>query len=330
MSTRLRPMTLGEILDRTLQIYRSRFRFFLAIGALPALATLATLAAGLLLDGILSQTTLARSTKTGIEYVGASISVEAWQSLFRFAAWPMLIYAASQKLFEQKPPFRATLAQCMSRWQSWIAVSLLLWSVWDGVPALMYRLPILERARLNALLTLKSGLSSIGLWPRSFFFLWAGFLVALAISVTLWCCVPVWVLEELPLRAVLKRGRAFVKRARSRITFAWFVFTALGWILSGSVSFFLMFLFRIFFYSHPLDGSIAVFRAAMTIPVFAVSALVGPLFPIALTLIYYDQRIRHEGFDIEWMMNAAGMNAPLPSAAPVVPVAGVESGEQPA
>jgi Na+/melibiose symporter-like transporter len=35
MSASLRPMTLGEILDRTFQIYRSRFRFFLAIGALP-------------------------------------------------------------------------------------------------------------------------------------------------------------------------------------------------------------------------------------------------------------------------------------------------------
>ncbi len=29
--------------------------------------------------------------------------------------------------------------------------------------------------------------------------------------------------------------------------------------------------------------------------------------PIALTLIYYDQRIRREGYDIEWMMRAAGL-----------------------
>jgi hypothetical protein len=34
-----------------------------------------------------------------------------------------------------------------------------------------------------------------------------------------------------------------------------------------------------------------------------------------LTLFYYDQRIRKEGFDIEWMMQAAGL-APAPSAAP--------------
>jgi hypothetical protein len=34
-----------------------------------------------------------------------------------------------------------------------------------------------------------------------------------------------------------------------------------------------------------------------------------PVFPIALTLFYYDQRIRQEAFDIERMMEAAGMNA---------------------
>jgi hypothetical protein len=39
-------------------------------------------------------------------------------------------------------------------------------------------------------------------------------------------------------------------------------------------------------------------------------------YPIALTLFYYDQRIRHEGYDIERMMETAGMIAtatpPLP------------------
>jgi hypothetical protein len=42
---------------------------------------------------------------------------------------------------------------------------------------------------------------------------------------------------------------------------------------------------------------------------FTASTLIGPIFPIALTLFYYDQRIRLEGYDIERMMEAAGMNA---------------------
>jgi hypothetical protein len=41
-----------------------------------------------------------------------------------------------------------------------------------------------------------------------------------------------------------------------------------------------------------------------------VSTITGPIYPIAITLFYYDQRIRLEGYDIERMMDAAGMNAP--------------------
>jgi hypothetical protein len=38
------------------------------------------------------------------------------------------------------------------------------------------------------------------------------------------------------------------------------------------------------------------------------------MYATGLTLFYYDQRVRKEGFDIEWMMEAAGMNAHVPSA----------------
>ena len=58
---------------------------------------------------------------------------------------------------------------------------------------------------------------------------------------------------------------------------------------------------------------------------FAVQSLVKPIYGIALVLFYYDQRIRLEGFDIEWMMQQAGMlqppPAPEPEPAPWLPVA---------
>jgi len=58
-------------------------------------------------------------------------------------------------------------------------------------------------------------------------------------------------------------------------------------------------------------------RSVMMLPAYLASILAAPLFPIAITLIYYDQRIRLEGFDVEWMMlqagYAPGMNAPIPA-----------------
>jgi hypothetical protein len=46
---------------------------------------------------------------------------------------------------------------------------------------------------------------------------------------------------------------------------------------------------------------------------FAVQALTRPVTGIALILFYYDQRIRQEAFDIEWMMLQAGLVVPPPA-----------------
>jgi len=65
--------------------------------------------------------------------------------------------------------------------------------------------------------------------------------------------------------------------------------------------------------SHGWCVSSSVVEAIRIVSEAAISTLLAPIFPIALTLFYYDQRIRHEGYDIERMMDAAGMNAPKSS-----------------
>jgi hypothetical protein len=52
---------------------------------------------------------------------------------------------------------------------------------------------------------------------------------------------------------------------------------------------------------------------------FAVQALTKPVYGIALMLFYFDQRIRLEGFDIEWMMQRAGLVVPAAPAAEPAP-----------
>jgi len=49
---------------------------------------------------------------------------------------------------------------------------------------------------------------------------------------------------------------------------------------------------------------------------FALQTLITPVYITALVLFYYDQRIRTEGYDIEWMMAQAGLTSmqPLPGA----------------
>jgi hypothetical protein len=51
--------------------------------------------------------------------------------------------------------------------------------------------------------------------------------------------------------------------------------------------------------------------------------MIGPIFPIALALFYYDQRMRREGYDIERMMELTGLSLPVNSPASENPAAAV-------
>ena len=46
---------------------------------------------------------------------------------------------------------------------------------------------------------------------------------------------------------------------------------------------------------------------------FLTNTFVGPIYATGFTLFYYDQRVRKEGFDIEHMMQGAGMSLPPPA-----------------
>ena len=66
-------------------------------------------------------------------------------------------------------------------------------------------------------------------------------------------------------------------------------------------------------------------RVLQQIVAFFTNSFIGPMYAIGLTLFYYDQRIRKEGYDIEWMMQAAGLA--VPEAAAELPIAEAVEGQ---
>jgi hypothetical protein len=48
---------------------------------------------------------------------------------------------------------------------------------------------------------------------------------------------------------------------------------------------------------------------------FCLQTLVAPAYLVALVMFYFDQRVRLEGYDIEWMMQQAGLTPPVPEVA---------------
>jgi hypothetical protein len=91
----------------------------------------------------------------------------------------------------------------------------------------------------------------------------------------------------------------------------------LGLVLWAGVGFFVVTLEAMFLKTLLQHMNIVVvFTLFYTcgLPV-AAQALINPIQNIALTLFYYDQRVRKEGYDIERMIEAAGMNATITTTA---------------
>jgi hypothetical protein len=57
-----------------------------------------------------------------------------------------------------------------------------------------------------------------------------------------------------------------------------------------------------------------VWRVASLVATFLSSCLVGPLATIAFALVYYDERVRKEAFDLQLMMTT--IDAPALQVAP--------------
>ncbi len=142
------------------------------------------------------------------------------------------------------------------------------------------------------------------------FLLIPGIYLALAWSLA----IPVTVLEGGGLGASTSRSKELTRGSLGRI----FVILLLVGILTFVVSFIIQFplgLLTAMSGQSYIAGSTALAHAMQSIGGFLSTSLVGPLGTIALTLIYYDQRVRKEGFDLQLMMSALQSGAQAAAAA---------------
>jgi hypothetical protein len=88
-----------------------------------------------------------------------------------------------------------------------------------------------------------------------------------------------------------------------------FVVTMISYFLAAMVA-----LVGAFSGHDPTVALIAAIVGGIVYVVVTMGAQIAlvPVPWIALVLFYYDQRIRKEGYDIEWMMQQAGLTQPQP------------------
>ena len=115
--------------------------------------------------------------------------------------------------------------------------------------------------------------------------------------------IPSSVIEDLKARKAIRRSIELSKGSRGRI----FVLLMLILVLElGLVTITQLFFVVAMFAAAKHRAEIPVWmQIAQQIVGFLTNTFIGPMYATGLTLFYYDQRIRKEGFDIEWMMAAA-------------------------
>ena len=277
----LRPLSLGELLDRTFTLYRQHFVLFAGITAIPQLLILLYN----LLLGSLSGAT--REPITGQVQV-APASMSAGVAVASLIA--ILLYFVAY-LFAQGGTFFAVSELYLGR------------TTTIGASLQRMRGKVLKLLGVTILNGLVVGAATILL-----------IIPGIYMACRLITCVPAALLEDLGPGESLSRSYDLTKNEAGR---AFVIFLLYVLLLAVAVVVFeAPFTFLANFSANTPDMA-HVWTAASQVGRFLARVLVLPYLTIATAVFYYDLRVRKEAFDLQLMMNPGGqVQAPAPGAPP--------------
>jgi hypothetical protein len=330
MSQTFRPSTLGEILDRTAQIYRLNFWLFAGVAALPIGAICAVTAIGGSLLGAAAvtfrSTNLESPAAIAILASILLIAVPVYIGAAVFSSAGLTEAAASTSRGE-KITIRGAFAKVRPRFWSYLWFIFLQGIVVALIPmaiAGVFAGPLIYLVSRTG-----SGLAAgaaVGLVV--FFSLAAVFVIFVWRALEYSIGLPVCVVEQKPAWASLERARSLSKGTRGRIFVMFLLVLALAMAVSmiSTIPSMIIIFTSAAGGSQPATGSVAFILAEITRAILdlVLQIALAPITAIALVLFYYDQRIRKEGFDIEWMMQQAGL-AENASSAPSTGILGISA-----
>jgi len=298
MNTALRPMSTSEILDRTFNLYRNNFLLFAGIAVLPpALKVILDVLQLLSNSMTLSPNGTIGIGSRGAELTGAQLGGGLLLLLvYLFGvimASSATVYAVSMVYLGKGVTIGGSYSGIWPRIGRLIGLFVMLFIIMVGLGLVVIGIPLLvfTSARSPELMIVIMAL---------------GVLLLAHLYACLSLAPAVCIVENAGVLQSLNRSMALTRGTRGRI---WLVFLltfviqmALGFAIGipvGIVS--------------VTTHSIALTTTLVLISNFFVSTLVAPILTIPLVLMYYDQRVRKEAFDLQLMMEAVGQ--PLPAQA---------------
>jgi hypothetical protein len=294
----LRPLTTGEILDRTFFLYRSNFWLYVGLSSIAAGAS-AVASIGRLAYFRLNATMQPSSTKAMI----ASGVLTVVGLLLYFAVYSVThaatVSAVSSVYLGEETSIGAAFGAVRGHWVRYCLISL--WQSWSGgwifllliAPALL--IPLLGLKNLNGLVALLMA------------FALASFVYGIIAYIRNSLAIPAAVMENLKVRAAMRRSKVLVAGRKGRIFLLGLLMLAL-YMVAGVMQMPLALLIL-----HSRSAEHVLVQIISLLVAFLCSSLTGPVAAIALCLFYIDERVRKEAFDIEFLMNKTSTGAAAPA-----------------
>jgi len=321
MTVDLRPLSLGELLDRTFTYYREQFWTFVGI-MVPA--EIAIVASGLLLVALGLRPTMG----LGKLPVTPSELIPAFGMLFVTASISLLISLLANSIALGATSFavskihlgsRATIAEAYRSLKGSVGRVIGLYGLYILIIIAVYLMVTVGMVLAAALVTLAVRLAKpsgsieagilIGL--IAMLAVIGAIVVAAIVCMRYTLAIPALVLEKLSPVNALARSSALAKGRVKQIFLACLLMYVIAAVISTAIQtpFWVAGLVLGFkFGNNPLWLAVPA-----TIAGGVGGALGHPFLTIVLTLFYYDSRVRKEGYDLQFMMSAIGPTPPPPA-----------------
>jgi hypothetical protein len=292
MDLALRPMSTSQVLDRTFQLYRKNFVLFAGIAALPPALKLVMDLLGLLTGS---------SSKTGLAAVSG---VGALVLAIAYLCGAILASAASTyavSLVHLEKP--ATIAGCYGtiRPYFWrlVGIAFLIGLMMLGV-GIIVAIPLALSFAAGS-----SGFSA-GFGILGILMAFVAIFVVVHLYARFSLSTAVCVVEKLSAGESIGRSRSLTAGASGRI---WLVLILMLVITYGLALVFML-PAGVITAVGKQGGAQFLGPVALFVGQFLASTIGAPILTISLVLIYYDQRVRKEAFDLQLMMEAVGVAQP--------------------
>ena len=302
----LRPLSLGELLDRTFAIYRSRFWLFAGISMVAASVNVVGQALSLAAARRMAAHMVVNPAPTP---AAAIMNMRAVGSAQLGTYLVMLVFllvsavtqagtalALTEVYLDRATSVKHALAAVVPHWYRWIGIA-----IWQGCSMAWVPAAAMIPALLMIGFGARSGTTALtvlgGLLAFAAFF--GGIPVGVILYLRNALAVPAAVTEGLTIRPAMRRSKVLTGGTKGRIFVVLLIAVCLLEVVAVLQTPVAMLMMVAPNQEHYLARGIALLIA------FVGHSVVAPVALIGLTLVYFDQRVRKEALDLELLLQHA-------------------------